>query len=113
MGSYLRAFGLTMLVEVPVYAVGMRALLEVPLSRGVAAAVGVNVLTHPAAILVLLPALASRIAIVPALAATEAVVWAVEAAALRVSFRRDLAMLVGLSFVANGASLALGLVLLR
>jgi len=53
---YLLALALTLAVEVPVYAVALRAAHLLPLGRAVVVAVGINLATHPVVWLVLVRA---------------------------------------------------------
>jgi hypothetical protein len=108
-GAYLSALGLTLLIEVPVYAAGLAGLLEVRLLRGMVAGVIVNLVTHPLSFLLIVPALQPRIGYWPALVVVEVAVWPAEALMLYAWLRRDLGTLLGLSFVANGLSLGIGL----
>jgi hypothetical protein len=107
--GYLLALGLTLLVEVPVYAAGLVLLCEVRPLPGVAAGITVNLISHPLSFLVALPALQPRIGYWPAVALIEVLVWPFEALLLCVWLRHDLGVLLGLSFVANGLSLGIGL----
>jgi len=108
-GGYLLALGLTLLIEAPVYAAGLRGLLGVRVPRGIVAGLTVNLITHPLSFLLIVPALQPRIGYWPALAVVEVAVWPAEALMLYAWLRRDLGTLLGLSFVANGLSLGVGL----
>jgi hypothetical protein len=109
--GYLWSLGLTLLIEVPVYAAGLAALCGVRPVPGVAAGAGVNLVTHPIGFLLVLPALQPHIGYWPALALIEILVWPAEALMLHAWLRRDLGALLGLSFVANGLSLGIGLLM--
>jgi hypothetical protein len=111
MGSYLWSLGLTLLIEVPVYAAGLAGLCGVRLVPGAAAGTVVNLITHPIGFLVVLPALQPHTGYWTALALLEVLVWPAEALMLFAWLRRDLRVLLGLSFVANGLSLGIGLLL--
>lgn len=111
MGGYLWSLGLTLLIEVPVYAAGLAGLCGVRPAPGAAAGIIVNLITHPIGFLVVLPALQPGIGYWPALALIEVLVWPAEALMLLAWLRRDLGALLGLSFVANGLSLSIGLLL--
>jgi hypothetical protein len=101
---YLLALALTLVVEVPVYAVVFRFAGLLPGWRGWAAAVGINLVTHPVVWLVLR---AHPGWFVPA----EVGAVAVEAGLLWGWVRRD-AVVLGLTAVAaNSASVTLGLLL--
>lgn len=108
-GGYLWSLGLTLLIETPVYGAGLAGLFGVRVLPGVTAGVTVNVITHPLSFLLIVPALQPRIGYWPALALVEVSVWPAEALMLYSWLRRDLGMLFGLSFVANGLSLGIGL----
>lgn len=109
--GYLVALGLTLLIEVPVYAGGLAALCGVRPVAGVAGGAVVNLVSHPLSFLIVLPLLQPRLGYWPALALIEAAVWPGEALLLYAWLRRDLGVLLGLSFVANGLSLGIGLLL--
>ena len=111
--DYLRAAALTLAVEVPVYTMGLRALVDVPPARAAVAGVAVNAVTHPLAFLVVTPLLTGAAGPTGTLVAVEIGAWAVETALLAVWLRRDVAVLTALSFVANALSLAAGLAWLR
>ncbi len=108
-GGYLWSLGLTLLIEAPVYGAGLARLLGVRVLPGVVAGVTVNVITHPLSFLLIVPVLQPRIGYWPALAVVEVSVWPAEALMLCAWLRRDLGTLLGLSFVANGLSLGIGL----
>ena len=110
MSGYLAAFLLTLAVEVPLYTLALRALLEVPPQRGWVEALLANSTSHPLAFLLLFPRTDESFA---ARAAVEAFVVAWEAGLLRARLGRDLPVLVGLSFLVNAASLGLGALLVR
>ena len=109
--GYLWSLGLTLLIEVPVYTVGLAGLCGVRLAPGVAAGATVNLITHPIGFLLALPALQTHTGYWPALALVEVLVWPAEALMLFAWLRRDRGALLGLSFVANGLSLGIGLLL--
>jgi len=108
-GGYLASLGLTLLIETPVYTAGVARLLGARVLPSAVAGVTVNLVTHPLSFLLILPALQPRIGYWPALAIVELAVWPAEALLLLAWLRRDLATLLGLSFVANGLSLGIGL----
>ena len=68
-----------------------------------------NVSTIAISFLLIVPVLQPRIGYWPALAVVEVSVWPAEALMLCAWLRRDLGTLLGLSFVANGLSLGIGL----
>lgn len=112
MTGYLAALLLTLAVEPPLYALALRLGLHVRPRRGYAEGLLANVTSHPLTWLVLFP-LASSSRPLLAAAAVEAFVVAWEAGLLRLRLGRELPLLVGVSFLANAASLGLGAVLLR
>jgi hypothetical protein len=100
---YLLALALTLLVEVPVYVVVFRFAGILPGARGWAAAVGVNLVTHPVAWLLL--------------SAHPGWFWAVEGGVVLVEagllwawVRRDPGLLALTALVANAASAGVGLI---
>ena len=95
--AWLVAFAFTQLVEVPLYAVGLRV--------GIPAAFGASAITHPLLWFVIMPAL--PLTGYARLAVAEVIVLLIEAAYFRYGFKRGRAL--RWSFVANGASLGLGL----
>ena len=99
---YLLALALTLLVEVPVYVVVFRLAGILPRARAWAAAFGVNLVTHPLVWLLL--------------SAHPGWLWPVEAAVVLVEAgllfawaRRDPWLLTLTAFLANAASLGVGL----
>ncbi|MBV8195432.1 MAG: hypothetical protein JOY80_07875 [Candidatus Dormibacteraeota bacterium] len=111
--AYVAALGLTLAVEAPLYATGLRFGFGLRWSSGFAAGVAVNLVTHPLGLVLVGPALAPFIGPTATLAVIEIGAWWLEAAMLYAWLRRDVAVLAGVAFVANGASLAAGLLLLR
>jgi hypothetical protein len=107
--AYLRALGLTLLIEMPVYATALHYGLSISVRRGLAAGAAVNLISHPLAFLVVMPALDRPLGFPAALTATEAGVWILESALLWLWFRRDLDLLGLAALLANAASLAVGL----
>jgi hypothetical protein len=109
--GYPLALGLTLLIEVPVYAAGLATLCGVRRLPAIAAGAAVNLVSHPISFLVALPLLQPHIGYWPALALIEVLVWPAEALMLLAWLRRDLPALLALSFVANGLSLGIGLLI--
>jgi hypothetical protein len=103
--AYPTALLITLAVEVPVYAVVLRFARLLPGWRGVAAAVGVNVVTHPPLWWV--------VSAHPGwLVAAEACVVVVEAGLLwLLAGRRDARLLLVTAVAANTASVLAGIVL--
>ena len=112
MRGYLAALLLTLAVEPPLYALALRRAFGVPARRGYAEGLLANATSHPLTWLVLFP-LTDRAAPLVAAAVVELVVVAWEAGLLRLRVVRDLPLLVGLSFVVNAVSVALGAAVLR
>ena len=105
---YALALALTLSVEVPVYVVALRTGGLASPGRALVAAVGVNLVTHPAVWLVVSGA---GSAYWVSFAAAEVLAWVAEAAILYVWLRRD-PVLVGLTtLVANAGSCLAGLLL--
>lgn len=111
--GYLRALGLTLLCEVPVYALALWRLFDVRPLLGIGAGIAVNAISHPLAFFVLVPVLSDVVGSVAALAIVEVAVWLVEASLLFMWLRRRPDRLLAVSLVANGLSLSAGLLLLR
>lgn len=108
---YAAALSLTLIIEMPAYAGVLRHGLNIRTRRGLIAGAAVNLVSHPLAFLLAMPALAGPLGFL-ALVIIEASVWAFESALLWGWVRRDLD-LIGLSaLLANVASLALGLLLI-
>ena len=111
--SYAQALALTVLVETPAYALGLSRWLRVRPSRGIAAGLALNLVTHPLASLVVMPSLSDVIGSTAAFVTIEVAVWVLEAALLFAWLRRGPATLLVISFVANGLSATAGLLLLQ
>jgi hypothetical protein len=110
--AYLAALGLTLLIEIPVYASVLRSGLSVSARRGLAAGAAVNLISHPLAFLIVMPALARPLGFFAALVVIEAGVWVLESALLWLWLRRDLDLLSLAALLANAVSLAVGVWLL-
>lgn len=98
---------LTVAVEAPLWVAGLRATGSSGPVRAVAAAVGVNVLTHPLLWAVLAPA-----PTLTSVLAAEGCVVVVEAAVVRLVIGRRAGVALLLALGANAASLACGLLLM-
>ena len=109
--QYLESLGLTLSMEIPVYALALWVLLEVRPSSGVVAGLLVNLVSHPLAFLVFQAALHGRVGYGASLVIVELWAWLGEAALLYVWLRREPWTLLGISLVANAVSLGVGLVL--
>jgi hypothetical protein len=112
--SYARAFGVTLLVEVPVYVAILTGAARVRRGRAVLMAVGVNVATHPALWWSLRP-LSGRAAYPQIVTGAEIAVCVVEWALLvwwtRNRTPGDLLLLGAASVAANAASTLVGALL--
>jgi hypothetical protein len=107
--AYVAALGLTLLIEMPVYASVLRCGLTISARRGLGAGAAVNLISHPLAFLIVMPALARPLGFFPALVLIEAGVWVLESALLWLWLRRDLDLLGLAGLLANAVSLAVGL----
>lgn len=113
MKGYAAAYALTLAVEPPVYAWGVRR-IGFDARRGYLAGLLGNATSHPLTWLVLFPLLSERLADAVAFVAVEAFAIAWEAGLLCGWLRRERASLVAVACVANAVSLATGgLLLLR
>jgi hypothetical protein len=110
--AYVGALGLTLLFEMPVYASILRGGVGISAQRGLAAGAAVNLISHPLAFLIVMPALERPLGFLPALIVTEAGVWSLESALLWVWLRHDLDLLSVAALAANVLSLAVGVWLL-
>jgi hypothetical protein len=107
--AYLTALALTLLIEVPVYVSVLRHGLNVSAQPGLAAGAAVNLISHPVAFLIVMPALDRPLGFFPALVVIEAGVWVLESLLLWLWLRRDLDLVSLAALLANVASLAVGL----
>jgi hypothetical protein len=107
--AYVFALALTLLIEMPVYASVLRCGLSISARRGLAAGATVNLISHPLAFLIVMPALARPLGFFAALVVIEAGVWVLESTLLWRWLRRDLDLLSLAALLANAASLAVGL----
>jgi hypothetical protein len=105
--GYVPALLLTLAVEPPLYAFALRR-LGLPWRRGYPAGLLVNASSHPIAWLLMWAALPHSWRPTGSLAVVEAYAVAWEAALLALWLRRDVAVLIGVSFVVNAVSLGLG-----
>jgi hypothetical protein len=109
---YLLALGLTLAVEIPLYAVALSLGWRVPLPRALLLALGVNLCTHPLLWWTLAP-MTGRTSYGLMLLAFElgvCVVGALLLAALLPKPRRPDPLLLALSVAVNGASVLVGLI---
>ncbi len=110
---YLVTLGLTIAIESPIYALLLHVIERTPIRRGVAAGVVVNLTSHPIAFLAVFPVLLPFAGGFWALVVVESIAVSIEASLLWMRGRRDPFALLGISYLANTASLSLGLLLLR
>ncbi|MFC5753597.1 hypothetical protein [Actinomadura rugatobispora] len=110
MTGYPAALALTLAVELPVYAVALRVLLRARLLPVLAAAVAVNLVTHPLVWWALGAAARSRGGYEIALLPVEIAAWLAEAALLGALLRRPGRACLHAALAANAASLLAGLV---
>ncbi len=111
--SYAASLVLTFALEIPLYAMGLLALLGVRSTSGVRAGFAVNAFTHPVAFLVAVPLASPVWGYGATLAIVELGVWIAEATLLWAWLRRQPWTLLALSLVANGTSLSVGMLVLR
>jgi hypothetical protein len=108
------ALALTLAIEIPVYAMLLSAVVGVAPRRAAAYGVVANVASHPLSFLVLAPAIASVLGETAGIVTAEIVVaWVGEAMLVRGLTRADVWTALGVAFVANALSFAVGLVALR
>ena len=86
--------------------------MSVSARRGLAAGAAVNLVSHPLAFLIVMPALDRPLGFFPALVVVEAGVWVLESALLWLWLHRDLDLLSLAALLANVVSLAVGLSLI-
>lgn len=111
--AYVVALYLTIVIEAPIYAFLIRTTQGVAWRRGLLAGTLVNLVSHPVVFLVVFPFLQPIAGALAALALVEAIAVLVEACLLWTSSRDKPLALLGMSYVANGASLSFGLLFLR
>lgn len=105
MTEYLRAFGLTLAIEIPIY-----VLVLPDRSRALLAGVVANLATHPAFYVLATLALRCHPA-VAVLGVGETAVWLVESLILLAFFRRPVGLLVAVAALANAVSALAGVLL--
>ncbi|MFB4318680.1 hypothetical protein [Actinomadura sp. 21ATH] len=112
MTGYPAALALTLAVELPVYAVALRALLGVRAAAALAMAAGINLVTHPVVWLTLGAAARFHGGYEIVLLPVEIAAWLTEAAILYALLRRRGRDLAGVAVAANAASFLAGLLLI-
>ena len=110
---YVVALGLTIAIESPIYGLLLHVIDRTPIRRGIVAGVVVNLGSHPIAFLALFPVLFPLVGGLSALVVVEIIAVCIEASLLWLRGRRDPLIVLGISYLANAASLSLGLLLLR
>ncbi|MEI8081679.1 MAG: hypothetical protein WCI74_07530 [Actinomycetes bacterium] len=110
--SYLAALALTMIVETPIYYLMLSRLAHVRSQQAIIAGIVVNLISHPLFTAVLVPAAEQVMSPIASVLVGEAVVCALEAGLLYAWLRRDAAIVIAASLMANGCSFAVGLVLM-
>lgn len=108
---YVEALALTLAVETPIYCLLLTHFAGVRLREALVAAIVVNLVSHLLFTFVLVPAVGQYVSSVGAVLVGEVVVCALEAGLLFVWLRRDLLVVIAASLIANGCSLAAGLIL--
>ncbi len=110
----LLALALTLLIEVPIYTSLLQRVIDATFRSALAAAIVVNLISHPLAFLVIGRALEGPFGTTGAVVFVEIfVAWLGEAALLWLIYRRAFAELVGIAFAANAVSFAIGLLIVR
>ncbi|MEW2358635.1 hypothetical protein [Spirillospora sp. NPDC029432] len=112
MTGYPAALALTLAAELPVYAVALRVLLGVRVAAALAAATGVNLVTHPLVWLTLGAAARFQGGYEIALLPVEIAAWLTEAAILYALLRRRGRNLVCVAVAANAVSFLAGLLVI-
>jgi hypothetical protein len=110
---YVIALGLTVAIESPIYGLLLHAIERTPIRRGIVAGAVVNLISHPIAFLALFPVLFPLVGGLSALVVVEIVAVSIEASLLWPRRGHDPLVLLGVSYLANAASLSLGLLVLR
>ena len=111
--TYFSSLGLTLLVEVPIYAGALALMLRVRPRWGALAGTGVNIVSHPIGFLIIGPAVRSSVGFTGALVVIETMAVISEWGLLLCWRRRDPAILLAISILANGASFLAGVALLH
>jgi len=106
--SWLAAFGLTLAVEVPLYAAALRLAWGVPLAKALRLGTGVNLVTHPVLWWSLTP-WTGRPWYPCLVVGAEAAVCVAEWGVLALTVRRDRVALAALSAGVNAVSVLAGL----
>lgn len=108
---YLEALALTLIVEVPIYCLLLTIFMGIRAREALTAAIVVNLVSHPLFTFVLVPTLDRLLQPVAAVFVGEIVVCALEAGMISAGLRRDPFVAIATALIANGCSLAAGLVL--
>jgi hypothetical protein len=111
--EYATALAVTVAIECPLYALALARCAKCRPAAGALRGLAVNLISHPLAIALTLPALGALIGYWSAVIAIEVGVFALEAALLHLSLRHVPSDVLGLiSLACNVASLSVGLALL-
>jgi hypothetical protein len=109
---YLTALAMTLIIETPVYWYLLTRFAGIRTRPAITAAVVVNLVSHPLLSFAIIPMATRLVAPVPAVLISEGVVCALEAGLLYAWLRRDVAVVVASSLIANGCSFGIGLLVL-
>jgi hypothetical protein len=112
LAAYCAALLLTLLVEVPLYALLLRTTAKMTWWQGARLGAAANLVSHPLVFLVAAPLLAPRLGPVVALVCAEALAVTIEVVVVRALRRQDLVTLAGTSYVANAVSFCAGVLVL-
>lgn len=107
---FFQALAMTLVIELPIFVVLLSHFARVPAGRAAVAATLINLATYPLFALMIAPAAGRVLPPAAALAVSEGIVCCLEAGMLGLWLRRDPLLLIGASLVANGCSLAGGLI---
>ncbi len=99
------------MVEVPIYWLLLTRFVGVPQRQAFVAAIVVNLVSHPLFTFLLVPTLGQFVQPSTAVVIGEILVCALEAGILSAWLRRDVFVVIAASLIANGCSIAAGLVL--
>lgn len=101
-------FALTLAVEAPVYWLLLTRFGRVTTDRALVTAVGVNLVSHPLFVLILVPIANQVLPGIAAIVVAETVVYALEAGLIRWWLRVDAYLCAAVALLANGCSVLAG-----
>lgn len=107
---FFQGLALTLVIELPIYVSLLNRFAGVPIGRAVAAATAVNVVTYPVFALIIVPFAGHLLEPRAALVVGEVIVCFLEGGMLGLWLRRDPLLIIGACLLANGCSLAAGLI---